>query len=66
MSQTPPEDHDPQDEDSSIDPEDEFDVEQELLEELQDQVMTELRHDIEMLEEGSRRNSSLLVFVKPT
>jgi hypothetical protein len=66
MSQTPPEDPDPQDEDSSIDPEDEFDVEQELLEELQDQVMTELRHDIEMLEEGSRRNSSLLVFVKPT
>jgi hypothetical protein len=59
MSQTPPEDANPQDEDSSIDPEDlypedEFDVEQEYLEELQDQLMAELRHDFEMLEEGSR------------
>jgi hypothetical protein len=40
---TPLEDADPQDEDSSIDPEDldpedEFDVEKELLEQLQDQV----------------------------
>jgi hypothetical protein len=57
MSQTPPEDVDPQDEDNSIDLEDEFDVEQEYLEELQDQVMAELRDDIEMLEEGSRQNS---------
>jgi hypothetical protein len=59
---TPLEDADPQDEDSSIDPEDlypedEFDVEKELLEQLQDQVAADVRHDIEMLGEGSRRNS---------
>jgi hypothetical protein len=62
MSHQPLHDANPRDEDGSIDPEDlytvnEFLAEQDLLEDLQDQVVAELRDEIEVLEEGRRRNS---------
>lgn len=62
MSHQPPHDAEPHDEDGSMDPEDlytpdEFEAEQEVLEDLQDRMIAELRDDIEALEEGSRRKS---------
>jgi hypothetical protein len=62
MSHQPPHDANPGDEDGSIDPEDlytvdEFLVEQDFLEDMQEQVVAELRDEIEVLEEGSRRHS---------
>jgi len=62
MSSQPPSDAEPQDEDGSIYPEElytfeEFEAEQEVLEDLQDEMVAELKNDIEALEEGRRRSS---------
>jgi hypothetical protein len=68
MSDQPEHDADPHDDDISIDPEDlytldEFMAEQDFLEDLQDEVLVELRDEIEVLDEGSRRNSGPRRFV---
>jgi hypothetical protein len=62
MSQQPPSDTEPHDEEGGIDPEDlytleEFEAEQDVLEDLQDEMVAELKNDIEALEEGRRRIS---------
>jgi hypothetical protein len=62
MSEQPSSDAEPHDEDGSIDPKDlytfdEFEAEQEVLEDLQDGMVAELKNDFEALEEGRRRNS---------
>jgi hypothetical protein len=62
MSQQPPNDAEPHDEDDSMDPEDlypfdEFLAEQDALEEMQLEMLAELKADFEVLEEGRRRNS---------
>ncbi|XP_002440317.2 uncharacterized protein LOC8064730 [Sorghum bicolor] len=62
MSHQPPSDAEPHDEDGSIDPEDlytldEFEAEQEILEDLEDGMLEELKSGLQALEEGSRRNS---------
>ena len=62
MSSQPPSDAEPQDEDGSIYPEElytfeEFEAEQEVLEDLQDEMVAELKNDIEALEEGRRHSS---------
>jgi hypothetical protein len=61
MSQQPPNDAEPHDEDDSMDPEDlypfdEFLAEQDALEEMQLEMLAELKADFEVLEEGRRRN----------
>jgi hypothetical protein len=62
MSHQPPSDAEPHVENEGMDPEDlytieEFEVEQEILEELQDAMFAELKDDLEALEEGRRRNT---------
>jgi len=62
MSHQQPSDAEPHVENEGMDPEDlytieEFEVEQEILEELQDAIFAELKDDLEALEEGRRRNT---------
>ncbi|XP_015690500.1 uncharacterized protein LOC102714086 isoform X2 [Oryza brachyantha] len=62
MSHQPPSDAEPHADDGCIDPEDlytidEFLAEQEVLEDMQDAMVAELSHDIEVLEKGRKRNS---------
>jgi hypothetical protein len=68
MSNQPPSDAEGLDKDGSMDPEDlytiqEFEAEQELLEDLQDEMIAELRDDFEVLEEGNRRNTGPRTYV---